>query len=1044
MSSTGQSVAGQTVPIREAPLRVYLLGPPRVEGAGRPLPIRRRQVRALLFRLATRFEVVDREHLCFLFWPDSPDTVARRKLSHLLTHLRRALPAPEVLQLSDDHLSLDSGAVWSDAAAFEQSCALLLPPQSPQQKGPKWNGPVAKALEQAAELYQGAFLTGFSMPCGPEYEAWAELERRSLERLYLESLTALVQELTARRSYEAAIAYAQRYLAIDDLAEEMHRCLIELFALVGDRGAALQQFERCVASLERELGVSPLPQTRAAYEVALRGRPVVQQPVPPPPWTTLPGLDAPLVGRDAALSQLEHSFLRVRSGHGQVVLISGEPGIGKSRLMQDFIAGLQGRATVAHGSGYETEQGLPFWPVLEALQPYLPTTDWTALGVDTIHLAEVARLSPGLRAQFPDLPAPSSLEQRYEQIRLFQALARLFLGLAAHQPPLVICLDDLQWLDQSTLSWLAYLIRHLEAAPILILGAYRSEDAVALAKLRAALSRLGLLCEITLEGLSVAEVLRLFHHLSGQSTGGEQFSQHLHRETGGNPFFLLETLRAMFEAGILWRAETGWSTGVDEWTAEDVELPLPDTVSEAIRDRLNHLTPQTYQVLEAGAIIGHQFSFDLVRQTSGRHETEVVDALDALMVRHILAEHGGKYRFCHDLIRAVVYHQLSYGRRRLLHRRAGKGLERFQPDDVAALARHFEHAEEYGRSAAYALQAGQAARAVFACDEARTYFDRALACLEREAGRLQGPQAIAANRRLRLDALDGRGWAFRLLGDMEAYACDSQEVARLAGLLGDQRTLARLRWREAYTHRWFCQYTEAGQAAETGCRLGRLASDPLVEAMCWREVGLAARAVADSNRAREALERALPLFVDQGAVVYEIHTLGNLSTLYLHLGAYGMAMDLARQALARCEAAGLPLERRLPLGDMGAAAVAIGDADLAQQCLAESLAIARRVGDRTQEIFCLGHLGWLYATLQQGAEALVYLRQGLEVAECVDSLAEQSWLLSGLAKAHQLGGNLAQAMAHGRRALELADRQGRVYDQELARRVLAGLEEVNL
>jgi DNA-binding SARP family transcriptional activator len=562
-----------------------------------------------------------------------------------LTHLRRALSEPEVLLASGDHVGLDPRRVWSDVVAFERLCVALTPTLTPHplRRG-EWGED--EALQQAVDLYRGPFLAGFSLPGSPEFEAWATQERHAWERLYLEALAALIEERTARGEYDAAIPYARRYLETDDLAEEVHRCLIELYATIGDRSSALRQFERCTAVLERELGVRPLPETRAVYQAVLEGRPPpLRRAVPAPTWTTLPSLDAPLVGRDEALRLLKRAFARARSGYGGVVLISGEAGIGKSRLMQDFVTRLEGEATVVVGGGHEAEQGMPYWPLVEALRPHLPAIDWVALGVEPFYLAEVSRLWPELRTLLPDLPALTSVEPDQEQSRLFQALVHWLLSLAAQRPPLILCLDDLHWADEATLSWLGYLARQLRRAPVLVLGAYRTEEAAAVAALRAGLTRLSVLREVRLEGLPVADVLRLVRHLSGQSSSAELLSQRLHRETGGNPFFLLETLRAMFEAGILWEDETGWSTGVDEITEDYRELPLPDTVYEAIRDRLRRLSPQARQVLEAGAVIGHQFNFELVCATSGRREGEVVDALDVLSARQVLSEHESRYRF---------------------------------------------------------------------------------------------------------------------------------------------------------------------------------------------------------------------------------------------------------------------------------------------------------------------------------------------------------------------------------------------------------------
>lgn len=296
-----------------------------MEWAGTHLPIARRQVRALLYRLVADSQPVPREHLCFLLWPDTPESSARRNLTGLLSHLRRTLPTPQMLLTEKEQVWLDSNYVWSDVKVFQRLSAMEKPSGR------------TKALEQAVGLYRGPFLDGFYLPDSPEFEMWAALERQTWERLYLEALASLIEEQAARGEYAAAIAYARRYLATDDLAEEIHRRLIELYATSGDRSAALRQYDQCLTILERELGVDPLPETQSAYRAVLDGSPSPgTAPLVEPTWTTLPRLDVPLIGREDAIGRLVEAFARARAGHGGVVLISGEAGIGKSRLMQEF------------------------------------------------------------------------------------------------------------------------------------------------------------------------------------------------------------------------------------------------------------------------------------------------------------------------------------------------------------------------------------------------------------------------------------------------------------------------------------------------------------------------------------------------------------------------------------------------------------------------------------------------------------------------------------------------------------------------------------
>ena len=168
----------------------------------------------------------------------------------------------------------------------------------------------------------------------------------------------------------------------------------------------------------------------------------------------------------------------------------------------------------------------------------------------------------------------------------------------------------------------------------------------------------------------------------------------------------------------------------------------------------------------------------------------------------------------------------------------------------------------------------------------------------------------------------------------------------------------------------------------------------------------------------------------------EVQGMGNLATLRWYENAYEAALDLARRALERCEEVGLSLERRLPLGDMGAAALALHATELARQCLEESLALARQTGDRTQEILCLTHLGWLSIRVKRAGEALDYLTAALSLAQRIGSCAEQSWLHSGLAEAQRLAGHREPALAHVNQARELAQQTGAAYDEKLAGWVL--------
>jgi DNA-binding SARP family transcriptional activator len=990
-------------------LYVYLLGPPSIAWQGAPLIVPRRQARALLFYLAATSQAVTRDHLCLLFWPDATETAARCNLSRLVSILHAALPDPALIITANDQVGLARSAIQSDLQTFD----LLW--------GAWKAGGQASCLQQAVTLYRGPFLDGFSLPDSSEYETWIMTERQRWERMALQTLAALVADQASEGKYAGAITHAQRYLEIDTINEEIHRRLIELYALTGDRAASARQYERLVAVLERELGLDPLPETQAVYRAVQAGlTPRRIDPATSPFKTQIPYTDVPLVGRDGAWRTLEEAYGRARSGRGQVVLISGEAGIGKSRLMRDFCASVQGQCIFLTGAGYPETQASPYQPIVEALRSELSMALFN-LDAYPSWLAEVARLLPELHARHPGLPEPPASEPGWARARLFESLEMILAGMAAGVRSVLLCLDDLHWADTATLDWLAHMGHHLTTRRLLILGSYRSEEAAMIAELRNRLARVGVLREVLLGGLDEPAVYRLLCHLDVDFCDRAAFAGRMCTATGGNPFFLLETARVLIESG----PRLGHAL-----SSEDIKLP--DSVRSAVQARVGRFSPTARQVLEAAAVLGTAFDFDAVQLTSGRQESEAVAALEELLSQQLVIAHNNGYRFRHELTREAIYLDLSYQRRRLLHRRAGETLERLRPADAATLARHLELADQPGRAARYALQAGLAARNVYGHVEARQWSDRALVLLEREASSLQDPQAITGNLRTRVEALNLRGWALRLIGDMAAYGRDLEEEGRLAQQLGDGRALAHLRQRQAYVHRWFCRYSQALEAAEEGLRLSQAAGDCWLQGMCWREAGLALRALGTYGRAEAALLRALDLIDAPEQVGVRVHLLGNLSTLYLSEGDFRRALDIAQQALALCEQAQLQLERRVALGDIGAAAVALGDRELARRCFEESLAIARQVSDRTQEILCLGHLGWLELQESRLGAAREHLAAALALAQEIDSRAEQSWLCAGLAEAHSLAGDLLQALAHARHAVALADASGCASDRKLA------------
>ncbi len=691
-------------------LVVTMLGPPRVQWQGEALLVPRRQVRALLYRLSTRLEPVPRDVLAALFWPNLPSEIAHTNLSRLLHFLRRALPDPSLLVREEVRVYLDPSRTWSDTHLLAET--LRKPHAS------------LTELRRVATLYQGAFLEGFTLSRAPEFDRWLTNERHKWERAYLQLLSLLVEREEREGNYEEAIRWAQRYVSIDELAEAMHRRLILLYATIGDREAALRQFEQCVIVLERELGVDPLPETRAAYDLA-RGHRVPTR-VVTPTWHYTTPVDAPFVGREAALEVLHQAYMRARAGHMSIVLVEGESGIGKTRLLKEFVASLSSRALVLTLTGTEAARDVPYAVLADALQKAFATLD-----VGTLHLAPsllvpLTSLIPTLQPLRPSTAGESI--QRGEPIRLPQALNALFDALVQRYAPLVLCVDDVHELDESTREWLHTWLAHAVSRPVLLVATYRTGDPRAEKLAHSLLPRHHQGETITLKGLEQAEVRTLAEAVLGIHVP-DDVAEDLHQFTGGNPLFLLETLRGLQEAG------EGEDNHVDlrAWQASE----LPYNVRDAVHRRLRRLSPLSYHVLEAAAVLGDRILPDALQETAGYSEEETAIATEDLVARGLLAEENGMYRFVHQVVKEVVYRALSYGRRRLLHRRAARALERLSPQHLARIAFHFQQGELWDEAVHYWLRAGDQARLLHAPAEAIRHYERALA-LQRERGNDEG------------------------------------------------------------------------------------------------------------------------------------------------------------------------------------------------------------------------------------------------------------------------------------------------------------------
>jgi predicted ATPase len=448
-------------------------------------------------------------------------------------------------------------------------------------------------------------------------------------------------------------------------------------------------------------------------------------------------LEQPFVGRENELRQLQGAFDAAARGNGRLVLLVGEPGIGKTALSDQlcrFVSASGGLPLVGHCY----EEGSfrpPYQPFVEVFATYLHGLNTEALHIELdASAADLARIVPTLRERLQVSPRPPG-DPEEDRWQLLQAATDL-LHRAAGKQPLLVVLEDLHDADRGTLDLLLYLARNLHGARLLLVGTYRDVAVDRAHPLSAALTELhraSNVARVQLRGLSTNEVHRLLAETS-QQTVPQPFAELVQRQTEGNPLFVRETLRFVIDTGLMERRDGALRRVGDQTLAGRI----PEGLRDAVGKRLSHLTQNTNRVLSVASVIGREFRLDVLHQVLARLEEELEAALEEASAAAIIEEHSAvgasiTYRFSHAFFRQTLYDEIVAPRRIRLHQQVAHVLEeiyaRRLAEHAAELAEHYSFYSDtlnLAKAVHYAELAARQATQVFAYGEAARQLDRAL------------------------------------------------------------------------------------------------------------------------------------------------------------------------------------------------------------------------------------------------------------------------------------------------------------------------------
>ena len=948
-------------------VHIHLLGGFRVERDGSPVADRawqRRSGKALVKMLAATSEHrLHRDVLIDRLWPDAGSAAGGNSLHQALLAMRRVLDPPRsatrresCVRLVGDMVVLVTDSVSIDVDTFE-----TLATQGLRARG-------IGELTAAVDAYGGDLL--------PEdlYEDWADGRREALARLHIEALLALSDVLERQGTLFAAIERAEQALVVDPVREDAHRQLIRLFALSGRRDQALRQYQQCREVLAEELGVDPDPETVALHDAVLSGELTAaaansgSDSVPLPAAVRRRALIS-IAGRERPLTVFGDKLMQLRAGSGGMLLVSGEAGVGKTRLVAEaaVVAG-EADVLVLWGTSYAEEGQLPYGAIGEALDEYLDALPHQRRQALVSSYPDLARLlsSPGTNI-------PTANQSDGTRLQLFASIGRLLTEISSSRPVLLV-LDDLHAADEVSVQLVHYLARMAQKHPWLLVVTYREEEVRpgdAFHGVVSACMRRGWADRIELLRLSRVDAGTMMRSLL-QGEFEDELLEGLFSVSLGNALYLQELIHSMRASGQIDYAEGRWRS------VPGLSAPVPSGAADLVTARAARLSADATRVASLAAVVGMECSPALLREASGLSEPALYERLEEIVTMHILevqpTEDGreARYAFRHPLFRKALYAQISSPRRSHLHAIVGAAMEAVSPDFVDALAYHWARTANDEKATHFLERAGESAAARYAHEVAVIRYRDAMARIdgEREPERLARLQRRLGTVLTRIGVYDE---ALLLLDAARHYD-------ELAGNLDElTRTMA------------LCVRAHRQQGtADAGLALGLALLST----------------IRDGDRLSVSVDASVELYV---ALAGAARAVGRLED----------TVRLAEQASELARAAGKDQALAMAESRRGDALGAMGRTEEGIRVLEDAKDLAERSGSLTTVAEIYTNAGAFYTVLGDSRRGQEYRALAAELCERLGYPAHQAFALSELATAQFEEGRWEEARRTASQVLDI-------------------------
>ncbi len=716
-----------------------------------------------------------------------------------------------------------------------------------------------------------------------------------------------------------------------------------------------------------------------------------------------------IIEREQELEQMLRLWDLAQIGRGQMVLVAGEAGVGKSFLIEQLGSQIEG-AIVLNGQCGEMETGSPYQPFSDVLREYLLRR--TPLdGLE--HLEEDANilvtLLPEIRQHFPNLPELPPLEPEQERSRLMRSIAE-FIKRAANVQPWLLVIDNLQWVDPASMRVLFYLFRNISSTPILIVGLFRDIELSQnhpLLKLDQELNRYPNYQKMSIGRLSKEGVQELLEATWNTEIPAE-WVEAIFNRTGGNPFYVKEVVKGLAEEGVVLFRE-------GKWQFRPIgDVKLPKSVKDIVMSRLERFSENTQELIRRAALLGQQFSMNDLLAVSEITEEGMFDALDEAMERNILreVEGGAMLAFTHADVQQVIYEELSVPRKQSLHRHIGAILELRYANHLAPvasqLANHFLQAQETNKAILYSLEAAKYAQEIYAYQSALHWFRQAEKLLPNSQ---TSPESF-------IELYEGLGSVLviqaRYSEASRAYNTMYEVAQGIENLSAQARALCGL----AKVQDDLGDYSASLELARHAVETAQMSGDQNEIAKSLVVLGWMEYKTGNLDEANKVAESVLALSTSLDARMEVAQSLNIMGVVNDALGHYAKAITYFQKALDLYKYMDNRNQVGYMLNNLGDSARQRGDYSKAIRYYQDALSIAREIGDRDGEITFMSNLGAAKVGIGEYVSAEQDLRQVIEALEATGwgGLGETYYHLA-IASAKQ--GNINDALAAAEKALAL-------------------------